>query len=130
MRQDGFRSDRHRALAERERVVTESTTPLGQDAVYAAIAQDRAERWAKQLEGREELAEIREWAGQMTIRHRNQYVRAHRTVLPWVTALYVVRYGEAEDYWPEALTADDARRARGWLLGTTPEGVTYLPREA
>lgn len=125
-----FRSEAHQAIADRERTLVSAHAHRGDEHVFAAIAQDRAERWTDLLKDREETGEIREWAAQMSIVHKQQMVRIHRNTLPWITALYVARYGEAEDFWPAALTAEDAIRARGWLQGNVPDGVTYLLREA
>ncbi len=50
----------------------------------------------------------------------------HGMTLGWITALVVVRYGQAEYHWPDALTPDDVKRAKRWLAGETPEGVRYI----
>jgi hypothetical protein len=123
-----YRSDAHRTLAEREATILTAHEADGLDAQFAAIAADRAARWAVLLAGREESADLRGWAVQMTIVHGPQ-VRLHRNTLDWITALYVAKYGEAEDFWPPQLTDDDARRAGRWLRGESFEGVTYLAVE-
>jgi hypothetical protein len=135
-RPDGFRSDAHRALAEREQLIAQHHQVRGQDAVFEAIAADRASRWAALLKDREESAEIRSWAANMMLLFGSPdrpqpFVRSYRTVVPWITALYIARYGEAEDHWPAALTHEDWLRAQHWLEGKyKPDGVVYLPREA
>ncbi len=127
--QHTHRSDAHRALAERESVIVEAHAAAGFDAQVAAIAEDRAARWATLLAGREESAEIRAWAAQMAILFGRQTVKVWRTHVPWVAALYVVRYGEAEDFWPAQLGSDDLRKAHRWLRGETPRGVSYVREE-
>ena len=125
----------HQALADRERTIYDATIHSGVDAYYEAVGKDRAARWAKLLEGREESGDIREWATQMSQLHSRagnpvSVVRVFRNVLPWITALYVVRYGEAEDTWPTSLTSDDGHRARKWLRGDIPEGVKHSGGES
>jgi len=116
------------ALRERELALAAEHSPAGLDAQHAAIAADRAARWAALLDGREELAGIREWAAQMAARH-GRSVGVWRNRLPWIAALYVVRYGESEHFWPHTLTDDDLRRARQWAMGDLPNGVRVLAVE-
>ncbi len=124
-----YRSEAHRALAERELIITEANLALGQEAVFRAIAQDRKERWAALLADREESADIRTWASNMTKLH-GATVRIHRTRLDWITALYVTRYGEAEDFWPTQLGPDDVVKALRWYRGERrPDGVVYEREE-
>lgn len=125
-----YRSAAHRALAEREIAIGEATIAQGQDAVFRAIAHDRRTRWAALLAGREESSDIRTWATAMAALH-GASVRIHRTRgLDWITALYVVRYGEAEDYWPERLGPDDLIKAQRWYRGERrPLGVVYEREE-
>jgi len=123
------RSAAHKALADREALIYEANRDRGVDAVLAAIAQDRRERWAKLLEGREESADIRTWAASMATLY-GPMVRVHRSRLDWITALYVTRYGEAEDFWPAQLGPDDLRKAQRWLRGERrPDGVVYEREE-
>jgi len=121
-----YRSDAHQTLAERELAIVEAHAPMGLDAQFRAIATDRAARWAQLLADREESGEARTWAATMAAQHRGQLVRVHRTTVPWIMALYVVRYGEAEDFWPAQLGADDMVKAHLWLGGPKPEAITYL----
>lgn len=123
-----YRSPAHRALAERELTITEAHLALGQDAVFRAIAKDRQERWAALLAGREESADVREWAAKMAVLHGS--VRVYRTELDWITALYVTRYGESEDFWPAQLGPDDLIKAQRWYRGERrPDGVVYAREE-
>lgn len=122
------RGAEHEALIERERVLVAAAGGSLEKAL-AALAVDRAQRWRALLEAREETAAVREWATKMTLLYGVPRVRIWNNVLPWVVALYVAKYGEAEDAWPEALTEEDALRAERWFLGDAPEGVRHLPRE-
>lgn len=117
-------------LAEREKAITAEHHHRGPDATMMAIRLDRANRWGELLKDREELAGIRSWAQAMTTRYRNAQVLVGGHALPWITALYVVRYGESEHYWPAHLGADDLARASRWYFGATPIRVEYLPAEA
>lgn len=123
------RSEAHKALADREALLYEAHKDRGQDAVLDAIRADRRARWAELLEGREESAGVREWAASMTTLYKSGEVQIWKIRLPWITALYVARYGEAEDHWPSALTPDDLVRAGRWFRGDHPEGVHYAPAE-
>jgi hypothetical protein len=121
---------RHQAaLAERERALTIEHAHRAPDAAIQAIRLDRSSRWTALLKGREESGGIREWARLMTARFESPAVaiRGHR--LSWVMALYVVRYGESEHYWPAQLDEADLARATRWYTGATPRDVTYLPGE-
>jgi len=125
-----YRSDAHRALAERETAIVDAHAAQGLEAQFAAVAEDRAARWAAILKDREESAAIRKWGADMAVVHRNPQVRIHRNTLDWITALYVARYGEAEDFWPPQLGPADVLKAGRWLRGQKkPEGVVYLPQE-
>ena len=50
-------------------------------------------------------------------------VQVWENTVDWLTALYIVRYGENEAFWPEQLSAADVDRARQWQLGDIPQGV-------
>lgn len=116
-------------LRARELAIAELHQAKGQDAQLEAIAADRASRWAKLLKGRTELPQILDWANQMTALYGPR-VMVWRNRLPWITALYVVRYGEAEHFWPAQLTAGDLERAHGWAMrGDTPGAVRYILAE-
>jgi hypothetical protein len=98
-------------------------------ATMNAIDADRQTRWAPVVAAMPVPEELQSWAGQMTAKHGNPKVRVWRNEVSWILALLIVRYGEAEYYWPETFSADDAHRALRWLADNrVPEGVTYLPR--
>ncbi len=70
---------------------------------------------------------LKEWVALMTARH-GEKVKVHQSVYTnWLTALLIVRYGEAEGYWPKEFSDKDVNRAAFWLRGKTPEGVHYHP---
>lgn len=133
------RSEAHEILAVREMALYELYKDRGTDAYLQALRADRVARWTALLEGREESGGIRQWAADMAIQHMDiqrgvdrqaePTVWVHNTRLPWIMALYVVKYGEAEDFWPEGLSDDDLARARRWQTGDMPEGVRYVRGE-
>jgi len=96
------------------------------------LAMARRERWgALRASFAEPRDEVKEFAASMTATY-GPAVRVWESMpLDWITALYVVRYGENEAYWPAQLTDDDVVRARQWASdpSKTPQGVRYLPRE-
>lgn len=114
-------------LRDREVALAARHQADGESAVRAAIQLDRAARWGELLGSREENAGIREWAARMAEAKRNPLVQMRGHAMPWVTALYVVRYGESEHYWPAQLGEADLARATQWLLGKTPDALAYLP---
>jgi len=57
-------------------------------------------------------------------------VQVHANQLPWITALMVVRYGEAIDFWPDAFDEKDLDRAIEWKdKGRIPNGVKLIDPE-
>lgn len=113
------RSKEHLDIILREQELSK----LGPQAVF----EDRAKRWAQKLSRMTIPPQIRTWAGKMEELHGRPNVIVGFQVLNWITALLVVRYGEAEDYWPDIFYEDDVQRAREWLNGATPARVRYLP---
>jgi hypothetical protein len=70
---------------------------------------------------------LKEWVSLMTARH-GEKVKVHQSVYTnWLTALLIVRYGEAESFWPKEFSDKDINRAAFWLRGKMPEGVHYHP---
>ncbi len=86
---------------------------------------------AREIECEEKLKGIivppplREWAAVMTVRTGSETVKVGHNQLPWITALLVVRYGEATNHWPAAFTPDDLKRAYGWQQGRIPGRVAW-----
>lgn len=80
---------------------------------------ERLLRWTAFLAKYPARQEILDWTERMTAAQGPQ-VQVHENILPWPIALYVVRYGEAEGWWPAQLTDDDVRRALAWESGERP----------
>ena len=103
--------------------------------VYPLIVKDRLERWAVWVHELEISSRMRKWAAMMTsiygpkvIMHRADPKPGYQ--VDWITALLIVRYGEAEYFWPGELTDEELPRARAWLNGkATPAIVTYIVPE-
>jgi len=97
----------------------------------AAIIADRRQRWADYVSKMPEQDWLTEWVGAMEAEH-GPTVQVHRvTGLNWVTALLIVRYGEAEYHWPDdgVLTEKDRSCATAWLqYRHHPYGVRYEKR--
>jgi hypothetical protein len=130
----------------RETSVYDQAVEAKRDPVWA-VAQDRAKRYRRYVAGLQVPPEIQEWADAMTAKcarlavaptldndgqdaFDGKTVRIHNNTVDWVTALLIVRYGEAEYHWPEdgTFTTEDVARAKEWLNnpGKLPEGVVYL----
>lgn len=71
-----------------------------------------------------------DWAARMSVKY-GEKVKVWHNVLDWVSALYVVRWGEAVEHWPDVLTEKDIQRAHDWEggRGSIPNGLQYLPKE-
>lgn len=111
-------------LAERERLICEAAKESKQNP-FDLISADRIERWNAILLEIAIPDEIHQWKDAMQKKHGPAVV-VHGMILGWINALFVVRYGQAEWFWPGALTADDLKRAQRWLAGEIPEGVRYI----
>lgn len=121
--QDDLR-DREHAIGERIRKAGGADTHI-----IAAIDGDRAARWEPIVKAMLVPAELREWERDMIDLH-GPAVQVWRNTVDWITALVIVRYGEAEYFWPHELDAEDVHRARRWQYGSrTPEGITYVTVE-
>jgi hypothetical protein len=98
------------------------------DVVELALV--RARRWeALRATFPTVRSDVIDWAQKMTVKHKRATVRVWNNITTWITALYIVRYGENEAYWPEELTNEDVKRAERWLAGELPQGVRYLDAE-
>lgn len=111
-------------LAERERRIYEAAKDSKQNP-FDLISADRIERWSAIIPEIDIPDEIHLWKDAMQKKH-GPSVLVHGMTLGWITALVVVRYGQAEYHWTDALTPDDVKRAKRWLAGETPEGVRYI----
>lgn len=87
------------------------------DTYLAALAEDRRQRWDAWLAQMDVPSELTAWAAAMTMKHKAAHVKVYRNVLPWLLALLVVRYGEAEYFWPHEFGPDDLQRAENWYSG-------------
>lgn len=69
--------------------------------------------------------ELQAWADQMAMAHGPTCGVWTRRV-DWITALAIVRYGEAPDKWPADLGQDDIERALSWTSGVrVPQAVLW-----
>lgn len=110
-------------LAERERQIYAAAKDSKQNA-FDLIAADRIARWNAIMPEIPIPPELEAWKGVMQQKH-GPAVIVHGMTLGWITALMVVRYGQAEYHWPYEFSTDDVKRARRWVAGETPEGVRY-----
>jgi hypothetical protein len=74
--------------------------------------------------------EIQAWAQRMAAQHKTPKLHVNSrpaegyiVFVNWITALYVIRYGENEAYWPAALSDQDVGRALAWERGKIPANV-------
>lgn len=114
-------------LSAREAAVGSTAKEQGRsdDEILRLINADRRARWASLVAGLSVPDALKVWELEMSTRHRSATVQIWRNHVPWITALLIVRYGEAEYYWPEAFDAEDLTRAQAWARGKVPEGVTW-----
>lgn len=113
---------------------------------YADISAQRRRDWAAHLAKMTVPDEFKSWAEAMTAKFGPTVgiglLEAGHD-LDWLTALLVVRYGEAihtntasEDgsltqHWPDAFGPEDLERAKNWWTGKDiPGGLRYLNGEA
>jgi len=115
-----IRSAAHHNLVRRELDLTRTGG-------FLAVVADREARWPRIMATVRVGANLRLWSDQMTKEHQNPRVRIGFQRVDWLTALMVVRYGEAEDYWPKEFDRLDEGRALRWQAGDKPRRVSYLP---
>jgi hypothetical protein len=97
----------------------------------ARLASARVARWRALLESfPAPRDEIQAWAQRMAAQHKTPMLHVNSRpaegyiiFVNWVTALYVIRYGENEAYWPEELNDLDLGRALAWERGKIPANV-------
>lgn len=118
------------ALAQRERDLAAEHAHRGAPAVRTVIQADRLDRWTTLLRAREERAGVRDWARRVTKRTGSATCLINGHELPWICALYVVRYGESEHYWPAELGEADVARATRWEFGKLPRWFALPTEEA
>lgn len=103
-----------------QREPPEESHELLKDREQLAIV--RKGRWLELLGSFKVRKEIKQWAALMAAEYGKR-VQVHENVVDWVTALYIVRYGENEGYWPAELSDADVVRAHDWAKGKLPLGV-------
>lgn len=109
----------HDQILEREKALHTTEQDEGR-MPYAAILEDRRQRWAAYIDAMPAQGWLTEWVAAMTVKY-GPTVKVRRVArCGWVLALLLVRYGEAEYHWPDdgMFTEDDERRAAGWLRGS------------
>jgi hypothetical protein len=97
----------------------------------ARLAGARVARWAALRESFPPPRDyIQAWAERMRANHQSPWVHVNSkphegyiVFVDWITALYVIRYGENEAYWPEELNDLDLGRALAWERGKIPANV-------
>lgn len=129
--QDELR-EREMAIVDEHRVIHGAASF---EVEYGLIVKDRLERWAPLIKDMEVPDAIEKWAGMMSAIHGPEVLMHHGGNLAgykvnWITALVIVRYGEAEYFWPDELGDEDVARARAWLNGKrVPPSATYIGKE-
>lgn len=117
------RGKAHEALIVREAAISTEKAALGQDP-YPAIIADRRRRWQSHYDQMNPSPAVDDWAARMGEAHGPTVV-CWRMRMIWPIALLVVRYGEAEDFWPQEFSAADLARARAWEAGNLPLPVEW-----
>ena len=96
---------------------------------YAQVLAIRQKAYAEHVAAMPVDEEIAAWAERMTAKHGPK-VKVWENVIDWLTALLIVRWGEAPEHWPAEFEADDRSRALSWEAGgRQATGVTYLGGE-
>lgn len=93
----------------REQAIVDRHAKLKRDP-HPAILADRAARFKEHIEAMTIRPAIEEWAENVSKAYGRK-VRVHHTVTDWVTALMIIRYGEAEYHWPLEFSDEDVQRA-------------------
>ena len=114
-------------LADREHAITALYDTDAER--LAAIHADRRERFTAIVAQFALPTPFRNWAAAMTMRYGPACL-VWGQQYDWIIALLIARYGEAEYFWPDALTQEDWERASHWWDGDTPNGVRYIPTPA
>lgn len=112
-------------LAERERAIVAEALRR-QDDPRPLIIADRLQRWTSWLHAMRVPREFHEWAARMQAAY-GLTVPVWNVPLPWLLALLVVRYGEAEYWWPAEFQPADIARALEWEAGVMPAAVRLKP---
>lgn len=105
--------------AEKARAMIEGDLPDPR-AGALAIRKDRYERWAKYIGALTVPDELRAWEKAMATQYDSETCVIWANRVPWIAALLIVIYGEAEYFWPTALGASEIKRAEDWMIGKRP----------
>lgn len=109
----------------REQEIFDRMTKQRKDPQPAILA-DRARRFKGHIEATTIRPEIAEWAARISQQFGHQ-VKVHFTVTDWVTALMIIRYGEAEYFWPFEFTDEDVQRAEELEGGKLAPYIALIP---
>lgn len=91
---------------------------------YAALCIERARAYAAHFATMDLHPYLLLWSAEMEKKYGRATVKVHHNYLPWLSALMVVRYGEAVEHWPVEATEKDVEKARAWRRGAQPPAVT------
>jgi len=94
---------------------------------YDLVCMWRRKLWSQYIAQMLVADAFAEWVENMTTIHGRPTTKCWHQDLDWLTALMVVRYGEAVDFWPAALNDADLKRASDWMAGKLPNAVTGKP---
>jgi hypothetical protein len=95
---------------------------------YEDLCKLRRQAWAAHMATMTAPDALAAWEATIIKRHGPK-VQVWANQLPWMTALMVVRYGEAIGFWPAAFDAKDVQRAQEWTNGRIPYGVKIIDPE-
>lgn len=112
-------------IIERENSVLSIAAATRKDP-HRAILADRAARWKEHVSASDVRPEIVTWSATIVQRFGKK-VRVHHNVVDWITALFIIRYGEAEYHWPMEFTDEDLQRATDLLGGRLGDAVELIP---
>lgn len=104
---------------EKQRAMIEGDIPDPRAAQFA-IRADRLERWAKYVAALTLPEELAAWAKAMATQYESDTCVVWTNRVPWITALLIVIYGEAEYFWPLELGPSEIKRAEDWMIGKRP----------
>lgn len=91
---------------------------------YAAVCIERARAYAAHFATMDIHPYLILWSVEMEKKYGRTTVKVHHNYLPWLSALMVVRYGEAVEHWPAVASEKDVEKARAWRRGAQPPAVS------
>jgi hypothetical protein len=105
--------------AEKARAMVEGDIPDPRAAQFA-IRADRYKRWEEYVDALKVPDELQAWAKAMATQYESDTCAVWANRVPWITALLIVIYGEAEYFWPLELGKSEIQRAEDWMIGRRP----------